>query len=112
MNACCGLNCGQCPTYLATRKDDDAARAKVAGEWSTFFKMEIKPEDINCDGCLSGSERMFMYCQNCQIRACCQSKGISTCAECGDYPCDQLNGFFAVMPAAKEGIEALRREMK
>lgn len=111
MMACCGLNCGECPTYMATQKDDDSARAKVAKEWSAFFKMAIKPENINCDGCLTGSERMFMHCQSCQIRSCCQSKGISTCAECVEYPCDNLNGFFALMPVAKEGLENLRSNL-
>jgi hypothetical protein len=108
MFACCGLNCSECPTYLATQNDNDAAREKVAGQWSKFFGMALKADEMNCDGCISGSQRMFMHCQSCQIRDCCQSKQLKTCAECDDYPCDKLEGFFVLMPAAQKGLEALR----
>ena len=108
MNAYCGLDCSKCPTYLATQKNEPAEREKVAGQWSQFFGMTLTQQDINCDGCQSGSKRLFMHCKSCQIRDCCQSKDISTCAECDDCPCDSLNNFFAIMPAAKSNIEAIQ----
>lgn len=108
MNACCGLNCANCPTYLATQQDDHAAREKVAAQWSRLFGFALKPDDINCDGCQSGSARMFGFCKSCQVRSCCQSKGLETCADCRDCPCDQLTGLFAIIPDAKKGIEAIR----
>ncbi len=52
MIAFCGIVCTECPAFLATQKDDDNKRKKVAEMWSKQFKSEIKPVDINCDGCL------------------------------------------------------------
>ncbi len=52
MIAFCGIVCTECPAFLATQKDDHNERMKVAELWSKEFKAEIKPEDINCDGCL------------------------------------------------------------
>jgi hypothetical protein len=111
MNACCGLNCEECPTFRATIADDDAVRKKVAEKWSQFFGQTLAAKDINCDGCLSGSERMFKHCRQCTMRSCCQEKGFDTCAECNDYPCPTLNGFFTMMPAAQKGMDAIRKNM-
>ncbi|HEC96016.1 MAG TPA: DUF3795 domain-containing protein, partial [Euryarchaeota archaeon] len=47
----CGLICSECPAYLATQKDDDNERRKVAETWSKEFNANMKPEDINYDGC-------------------------------------------------------------
>ena len=49
--AVCGLDCNKCGALLATRENDNQKRAEVGQEWSRVFKVEIKPEDINCDGC-------------------------------------------------------------
>lgn len=77
MIAFCGLNCHECGAFLATKENDDKKRAKVAQEWSKLFKIEIKPEDINCDGCLSDGGRLFNYCKVCEIRKCGKEKGVS-----------------------------------
>jgi hypothetical protein len=53
MVAYCGLVCTECPTYQATQKNDNNARAKIAEAWSKQFKVNLKAEDINCDGCLA-----------------------------------------------------------
>jgi hypothetical protein len=81
-------------------------------KWSKFFGASLTANDINCDGCLSGSLRMFDYCKQCQLRSCCEEKGIKSCAECEHYPCKKLNDFFALMPGAKKGLEAIRSKMK
>ena len=83
--AICGLICTECPTYLATQKNDDDERQKVAEQWSKLFKMKIEPDDINCDGCLSESERHFNYCTVCKIRQCGKGKGVQNCAYCAFY---------------------------
>jgi hypothetical protein len=46
----CGLTCTECPAFLATQKDDDQERDKVAKLWSKEYHSDIKPEDINCAG--------------------------------------------------------------
>lgn len=112
MTAYCGLNCSECPTWLATQADDDDARAKVAAQWSKMFGMQLTAVDINCDGCKSGSGRLFGHCQNCQVRQCAGQKSIETCADCEDYACEVLSGLFAFIPQAKEALEEIRAQAK
>ena len=59
--ACCGLTCSLCGAYLATQSNNDEERKKVAEKWSKVLNVEMKPEQINCDGCLSEG-RLFFYC--------------------------------------------------
>ena len=75
MIALCGLVCNECGAFLATQDNNDQKRAEVAQEWSRLFKFEIKPEDINCDGCQSDGGRLFNYCKVCKIRKCGKEKG-------------------------------------
>ena len=53
MIAYCGLVCSSCPTFLATRNDDDLARERTAAFYAEKFGFNLKPEEINCDGCLA-----------------------------------------------------------
>jgi len=105
MIASCGIVCTECPAFLATQKDDHNERMQVAELWSKEFKAEIKPEDINCDGCLSENGRLFGHCKVCEIRKCAQEKGIKNCAYCGDYACEELNKFFEMAPDAKATLD-------
>jgi hypothetical protein len=110
MIAYCGLNCSECPTFLATRADDDQMREKVAAQWSKQFRMQFSVQDINCDGCKTENGRLFGHCKTCQIRACCAEKELETCAECRDYACDNLNAFLAFVPQARASLEKIRAE--
>jgi len=58
--AVCGLDCASCEAYIATKRNDNELRAKVAKKWSKNFKHpNLKPEDINCLGCLSSKGPMW-----------------------------------------------------
>lgn len=109
MIAYCGLDCAQCPAYLATQKNDDAARAQVAALWSKLFRMEIKAEQINCDGCHSVSGRLIGHCSTCPVRKCGQEKGLENCGHCPEYSCAQLDGLlkFIPNPTARENLERI-----
>lgn len=87
----CGLNCHECGAFFATKENDDQKRAKVAQEWSKLFKVEVKPEDINCEGCQSMGGRVFNYCNVCEIRKCGKEKGLKNCGYCSEYPCNKLD---------------------
>jgi hypothetical protein len=109
MIAKCGITCTECPAYIATQKNDDALRAETAKKWSEQFKSDIKPTDINCDGCQSESPRLFNYCSICAIRKCAREKKVETCAACPEYSCAKLDAFLAQVPEARQTLEALRK---
>lgn len=106
----CGLTCSECPAYKATQKDDDNERKKVAEMWSKEYDTNLKPEDINCDGCLNG-ERVFNYCNTCEIRKCGKEKDVVNCAYCGDYACKKLNKFFKMAPDAKTTLDEIKKDL-
>ena len=108
MIAYCGLTCTEYPALLATQQDDDSQRAQVAEMWSKEFELVIKPEDINCDGCLSASARLFAHCRVCEISKCAQQRRVQNCAHCDDYACQRLTRFFATVPGAKATLDQVR----
>jgi hypothetical protein len=105
--AYCGLACHECGAFVATRENDDQKRAEVARQWSRMFKADIKPENINCKGCLSREEPLFSHCKICEIRSCGMGKGIANCGACADYPCPKLDFIFKGVPAAKERLDEI-----
>lgn len=109
MIAYCGLNCRECPAYLATKSDDLTLREKVAAEWSKMFNADIKAEEINCAGCRSVEGPYFSHCFECPMRLCAMERPIDTCAGCHEYPCDSLEEFFGYVPAARITLENLRQ---
>jgi hypothetical protein len=111
MIAFCGINCAECPTFLATQEDNDHKREKVAEQWSKDYQMQIKAKDINCDGCLSETGRLFSHCNVCEIRKCGQEKKIENCAHCNEYPCQKLNNFFAMVPYGKVTLDEIRKTL-
>ena len=106
--AYCGLVCTECPTYRATKKNDNKARAKIAKEWSREYKHTFKPEDINCHGCLADGKVQIGYCKVCEIRKCGTHRKLLNCAYCIEYPCDKLSTFHTHATKAKEKLEAIR----
>ena len=108
MIAYCGINCGECPAYIATQKNDDNERKKVAEMWAKQYNPNIKAEDINCDGCTSNGARQFSWCNECPIRKCGTEKAVGNCAYCPDYSCEKLAEFFKMAPNAKITLEKLR----
>jgi hypothetical protein len=111
MTAYCGLECTQCPSFIATQNDDDEARARTADDYRRTYGFDLKPEEINCDGCLATGGRLIFYCQSCQIRRCCSAKGLADCAHCEERPCEHLTTLHQFSPAAKASFERLQRRL-
>lgn len=84
---------------------------KVAEKWSKVPNVKMKPEQINCDGCLSEG-RLFLYCQTCEKRRCCMEKCLENCAYCENYPCSELDGVFRNAPYAKTTLDEIRSKFK
>jgi hypothetical protein len=110
MIAKCGLVCSDCPAYIATKNNDDTLRDETAKKWSAMFNADIKPSDINCDGCQSEGPRLFQHCNECEIRRCAREREVETCADCPDYSCEKLDAFLAQVPEARKVLEELRKK--
>lgn len=111
MIAFCGITCTECPAFLATQKNDDEARHNVAEKWSAAYHADIRPRDINCDGCLAKTKRLFRHCIVCEIRKCGQNHEVINCAYCDDFACQKLKGLFDNAPAAKDTLEKIRKNL-
>ena len=111
MIALCGIVCTECPAFLATKNDDDNERKKIAEMWSKQYHSDIKPEDINCEGCLSDGGKVFNYCRVCEIRKCGQEKSVQNCAYCVEYVCEKLDNFFKIAPDCKTTLDAIKKEL-
>lgn len=112
MLAYCGLVCSDCPSFLATRNDDNRAREKTAVLYEEKYGLHMKPEDINCDGCRSEGERILGFCRTCAIRQCGINRGVENCLLCADQPCEALLQFHAYSPEAKAAFDALKRRLQ
>jgi len=56
-------------------------------------RWQVKPEEINCDGCLGGG-LLTPYCRDCKIRLCAAEKpGVTRCSDCPDFPCSLVTDF-------------------
>lgn len=109
MIAHCGIVCTECPGFIATQKDSDEERKNVAELWSKMYNAEVKPEDINCDGCLTTNGRLIDYCKICEIRKCALEKGFKNCAYCSQYICERLDDWFKKVPEAKGTLEGVKK---
>lgn len=107
MIAYCGLVCTSCPQYIATKNNDDIAREEIAKEIAEKFGLHYKPEEIDCDGCLSSSGRLIGFCNTCEVRKCGINQSVENCTACNDRPCDKLDTFHEFSPGAKASFEAL-----
>ena len=105
--AYCGLDCEKCEARIATVKDDDALRRKVARLWSELNPAEITPEMIHCTGCrLPGAKTPYSD-SLCPVRKCARSRGRATCGGCPETTtCDKLRPVTENNPEARRNLES------
>lgn len=111
MIAYCGLDCSACPGYIATKNDDNQARAKIAVEWSKAYNADIKPEYVNCNGCTKMEGRHIGYCAECGVHQCASARDVENCAHCENYPCETLETFLKTAPRARANLEEIRKTL-
>jgi len=105
--AMCGLECSSCPMFIVAKNNDQKMREKVAREWTVKNREKgpdrppLKPEDIDCHGCLSEGH-LYLYCRNCEIRKCGLERQIKNCGECQEYRCDKLIELHKRITSGKE----------
>ncbi len=85
----CGLYCGTCGVYIATRDGNPKFKAILGNLYGT------KPEETECLGCMQAdpASKLYTYCRACRIRDCVKSRGFYSCHQCGDWPCDMIRDF-------------------
>jgi hypothetical protein len=88
--AICGLYCGNCPYYLASRRRDDAQLEKISKESG------IPVEKIRCGGCLSSNPSS--HCITCKqgFRECAAAHKVTWCFQCNDFLCKRLEDFLNI----------------
>jgi hypothetical protein len=109
----CGIVCSDCRVFVATQRNDTELKRKVAKSWSTK-KETLKPEDIDCDGCLATGQTLFKFCRTCEVRRCPYGKGIENCAYCPEFPCEKLTGLWKSLriTKAKATLEEIRKGLR
>ena len=87
MTAPCGLDCFNCPMYMASQNEE--LREKIAE------RMNIPVEKAMCQGCRNEGGIMGFYgwTEPCQVYQCIEKKGYDLCCECDDFPCDNLHPY-------------------
>ena len=89
----CGLYCGVCGVYIATRDNNEKFIEKLLGVYQGKLPglEQLTKKDIQCRGCLSGDTSVF--CTTCGIKNCTREKGYTGCHECDDFPCEHIEHF-------------------
>lgn len=105
MIAFCGLDCGKCDAYIATKNNDRTLREATAELWSKLNNAPILPEHINCEGCRTNGVKT-VYCESlCPIRQCALEKGVATCGDCQKMnQCLTLEAVTANNPDARNNL--------
>ncbi|MBW1666599.1 MAG: DUF3795 domain-containing protein [Deltaproteobacteria bacterium] len=87
MTAPCGLDCFNCPMYLANENQE--LRTVIAKKQGIPFEKAI------CQGCRNEGGTIAFLGMNepCSVFQCTEQKGIRFCFECGDFPCDNLHPY-------------------
>ncbi|MCK5783848.1 MAG: DUF3795 domain-containing protein, partial [Desulfobacterales bacterium] len=95
----CGLYCGTCGVYIATRDKNKKFQSVMGKLYGT------KPEETECLGCMQEDppKKMYCSCAVCGIRDCVKSKGFYSCHQCDEWPCKMILEF---------GLSTGRRVMK
>ena len=87
----CGLYCGACSIYQAVKRDDAKFLTSAAAGITETMGIPAEAGDLQCDGCLS--EVRAIQCRECLLRDCALSKGLTHCAMCDHFPCQQIIDF-------------------
>ena len=87
MTAPCGLDCFNCPMYLANENEN--LRSIISR------KTDIPYELVICKGCRNenGIIPFLKMIEPCNVFQCIEKKEIKFCCDCSDFPCDHLHPY-------------------
>ena len=89
--AACGNDCSACPRYVAHPFEKSEEELQhTADLWMRIgYRDHIAAiHEISCSGCKPEN-----WCRYRVVR-CCEERGIKTCAECREYPCENITECF------------------
>jgi hypothetical protein len=87
MTAPCGLDCFNCPMYLAN--ENEKLRNVIAET------LNIPIEKAVCGGCRNENGTMAFLCMTepCNVYKCIENRGLDFCCDCSEFPCDHLHPY-------------------
>jgi hypothetical protein len=87
MTSPCGLDCFNCPAFLAN--EDINLRAELSE------RLHLPIAAAKCKGCRNAKGTIAFLGDNepCAVFRCTSEKGITYCYECMDFPCDHLHPY-------------------
>jgi hypothetical protein len=103
----CGLYCGICEIYRAYKDSRDLQKALAK-------KHGCLPQEVRCEGCQALDACAWSHegewGRNCKIVKCLNTKGLTFCYECGEYPLCPKHAEFAKVcaPLGIDLVENLR----
>lgn len=105
--AYCGFDCGECPVYAATERNDGTMQIELAQRYSDG-RYAFTPEDMSCTGCRTSGADHNKLCGCCGMRLCARARGAAHCAACADYPCAVVERSLPAGTAGRLRLDALR----
>ena len=99
----CGLNCAKCDIYMASH-GDEGMRASIVDWFRDERNVNLKPEQVRCEGCMGDPERHWS--PDCGMMACAKERGLAHCFQCGEFPCSRNEEF------SSDGISHHRRTIE
>lgn len=87
MTSPCGLDCFNCPAYLAN--EDAELRTMISK------RRNLPYEKASCEGCrnANGTIALLGATEPCDVYRCTNQKGLMFCNQCLDFPCDHLHPY-------------------
>ncbi len=86
----CGFRCDLCLAFVAVARSH-ADRVRGSAAWAKYYHLQVTPQQMRCHGCREGKvEGLKFPDPKCEIRRCVSKRGLQTCADCADYPCDDV----------------------
>jgi hypothetical protein len=105
MIAACGLDCTECDIFQAADNPEIAQR--IVDWFARERGIEVKPEDVHCEGCKD--DRAKHWSADCWIlEYCVDDKGLESCYECADLPCQRMNEWAKGSERYSDALERLK----
>ena len=85
----CGLYCGTCGVYIATRDGNLKFKTALGKLYGT------RPEETECQGCMQAESAptLYSFCRDCPMRSCILERGYYSCHQCEEWPCEMVENF-------------------